>query len=75
MFFRCGYVAICDVQVGVAVMIEIPKVGAPCPPAHVYSGMFACAVESVIAVILVKRITVCVPAVHGTNVFVGIGVE
>ena len=43
---RRGDIAVGDIEIGVAIMIEVPEVGAPGPAAHLDSGLLADIFES-----------------------------
>jgi len=59
-----GDVAVRDVQVGKAIVVEIPAVGRPGPAAHIDSGGAGDILELAIAEIFVKRIAGGVAAIE-----------
>src|SRR5258706_15524904 len=67
--FRSGNVAVRDVQVGVAVMVEIPRVRRPRPPANLDTGLRGDILKFPIAQISIERIAARVLTIKSANVF------
>ena len=64
-----GNIAIGDVQVREAIVIEIPCVGRPGPAAHLGSRLVAHVLKLAVALIAIERIATGVSAVKGADVF------
>src|SRR5579859_1234036 len=75
VFWGTRNVSIRDVQVGIAVMIEVDEIGAPRPAPHGGTRLLACVLKLSIPLVAIKRITPRMLLVERANLFGGIGVE
>src|SRR4029079_2006475 len=61
-------VTVGNVQVGVAIVVEIPGVGGPGPAAHLESRLVAHVLKLPVSLASIQRITACVSAVKGADI-------